>query len=188
MRTVPEIHAPCGGDRRFAAAEWRELPYFALIKQGYLLFGEYLAELAALAALPQHEKQRLAFVTKHYIDALAPTNFVATNPEVLKRALSTEGASLVQGLANLAADAQRGRISMSDQAAFEVGRNLAVTPGSVVFRNDLIELLQYAPATERVTAARSSSSLRASTSTTCSICSPRIPSRAGPSPKVTRCS
>ena len=145
-----EITHSGAGDRRFAAAEWRELPYFALIKEGYLLFGEYLAELATLAPLREHEKRRLAFVMKHYIDALAPTNFVATNPEVLKRALATEGASLVQGFANLAADAQRGRISMSDEAAFEVGRNLAVTPGSVVFRNDLIELLQYAPTTERV--------------------------------------
>ena len=146
----PRRHAPGPGDRRFAAREWRELPYFALLKQGYLLFGEYLNELATLAALPEQDKRRLAFVTKQYVDALAPTNFMATNPEVLNRALSTEGASLVQGLANLAADARRGRISMSDDRAFEVGRNLAVTPGSVVFRNELIELLQYAPTTARV--------------------------------------
>lgn len=149
-RNVPEIAHPAAGDRRFAAAEWRELPYFALLKQGYLLFGQYLAELATLASLPHHEKQRLAFLTKQYVDALAPTNFMATNPEVLKRALVTEGASLVQGLANLAHDAQRGRISMSDEKAFEVGMNLAVTPGSVIFRNELIELLQYTPTTERV--------------------------------------
>jgi len=147
---LPDIAHPTAGDRRFAAAEWRELPYFALLKQGYLLFGEYLDELAKLSALPEHEKQRLAFVTRQYVDALAPTNFTATNPEVLKRALSTEGTSLVQGLANLAADAQRGRISMSDQQAFEVGRNLAVTPGSVVFRNELIELIQYSATTPRV--------------------------------------
>jgi len=150
LGTVPEIAQPAPGDRRFAAAEWRELPYFALIKQAYLLFGQYLAELAALASLPEHGKQRLAFLTKQYVDALAPTNFMATNPEALKRALETEGASLVQGFANLVADAQRGRISMSDEKAFEVGRNLAVTPGSVVFRNELIEVLQYAPTTERV--------------------------------------
>jgi polyhydroxyalkanoate synthase len=148
--TVPDIAQPAAGDRRFAAAEWRDLPYFALIKQAYLLQGRYLQELATLASLPEHEKQRLAFLTKQYVDALAPTNFMATNPEALKRALETEGASLVQGLANLFADAQRGRITMSDEKAFEVGRNLAVTPGSVVFRNELIELLQYAPTTERV--------------------------------------
>ena len=148
--TVPEIAQPAPGDRRFAAREWRELPYFALIKQAYLLFGQYLAELATLASLPEHDKQRLAFLTKQYVDALAPTNFMATNPEALKRALETEGASLVQGFANLVADARRGRISMSDERAFQVGRNLAVTPGSVVFRNELIELLQYAPTTERV--------------------------------------
>jgi len=147
---IPDISHPAPGDRRFAAREWRELPYFALLKQGYLLFGEYLNELAALATLPEQDKRRIAFVTRQYVDALAPTNFLATNPEVLNRALSTEGASLLQGLANLAADAQRGRISMSDGRAFEVGRNLAVTPGSVVFRNDLIELLQYAPTTARV--------------------------------------
>ena len=147
---MPEVTHPAPGDRRFAAREWRELPYFALLKQGYLLFGEYLAEAAALAALPEPDKHRLAFLTRQYVDALAPTNFMATNPEVLNRALSTEGASLAQGLANLAADASRGRISMSDERAFEVGRNLAVTPGSVVFRNELIELLQYAPTTARV--------------------------------------
>ncbi len=147
---IPAIADAAPGDRRFAAREWNELPYFALMKQGYLLTGEYLTELAALAALPEAEKQRLMFVTKQYVDALAPTNFAATNPEVLKRALSTDGASLARGLANLVADARKGRISMSDPDAFEVGRNLAATPGSVVFRNDLIELIQYAPTTNRV--------------------------------------
>jgi polyhydroxyalkanoate synthase len=147
---LPAVAEAAHGDRRFAAPEWDEIPYFALMKQGYLLAGEYLKELAASATLPETEKKRLVFATKQFVDALAPTNFVATNPVVLKRALATEGASLVQGFANLAGDAQRGRISMSDAAAFEVGRNLAVTPGSVVFRNELIELIQYAPSTARV--------------------------------------
>ena len=142
------VHTP--GDRRFSAREWNELPYFALLKQGYLLVGDYLNELAQIASLPDHDKHRLTFLTKQYVDALAPTNFVATNPEVQKRALATEGASLMQGLANLVADARRGRISMSDASAFGVGRNLAVTPGSIVFRNELIELVQYVPTTARV--------------------------------------
>src|SRR5215471_12056551 len=131
---IPVVAEAAHGDRRFAAPEWDEIPYFALMKQGYLLAGEYLKELAATAALPETDKRRLVFATKQFVDALAPSNFVATNPVVLKRALATDGASLVQGLANLAADAQRGRISMSDAAAFAVGRNLAVTPGSVIFR------------------------------------------------------
>jgi len=147
---MPVVAEAAHGDRRFAAPEWDEIPYFALMKQGYLLAGEYLNELAASAALPEPDRKRLVFATKQFVDALAPSNFVATNPVVLKRALATEGASLVQGFANLAADAQRGRISMSDATAFAVGRNLAVTPGTVVFRNELIELIQYAPSTPRV--------------------------------------
>ncbi|HET7031872.1 MAG TPA: class I poly(R)-hydroxyalkanoic acid synthase [Casimicrobiaceae bacterium] len=147
---MPVVAEPAQGDRRFAAPEWDEIPYFALMKQGYLLAAEYLKELAASTALAESDRKRLVFATKQFVDALAPSNFVATNPVVLKRALATEGASLVQGFANLAADAQRGRISMSDAAAFAVGRNLAVTPGSVVFRNELIELIQYAPSTSRV--------------------------------------
>jgi polyhydroxyalkanoate synthase len=147
---LPEIAEPAVDDRRFAAREWIELPFFALMKQGYLLASEYLHELARLPELPLEQKERLAFFTKQLVDALAPSNFAATNPEVLKRALSTDGASLVRGYANLAADARKGRISMSDETAFEVGRNLAATPGSVVFRNDLIELIQYAPTTARV--------------------------------------
>jgi polyhydroxyalkanoate synthase len=139
-----------GDDRRFAAPAWRELPYFALLKEGYLLYADYLRDLAALAQLPPHERQRLQFATRQYVDALAPSNFPSTNPEVIERALVTEGQSLVQGWSNLIADAGRGRITMTDEAAFEVGRNLAVTPGSVVFRNDLIELIQYDATTPTV--------------------------------------
>jgi len=124
---LPDVASRAPGDRRFAAREWRELPYFALLKQGYLLLGEYLGEAATLAPLPEPDRQRLLFLTKQYVDALAPTNFIATNPDALKRALSTEGASLMRGVANLIDDTRRGRITMSDERAFEVGRNLAVT-------------------------------------------------------------
>jgi len=142
-----EVVPPPPGDKRFAAAEWRELPYFAFLRQAYLLYADYLRELAAGAALPPADRRRLAFITKQYVDAIAPTNFPATNPEVVKRALATEGRSVIDGLSNFLADTQRGRITMTDERAFEVGRNLAVTPGRVVYRNELIEVLQYAPTT-----------------------------------------
>ena len=148
--TLPEIAVADPGDRRFAAREWNELPYFSLLKQGYLLASRYLGELVALAQLPEPDRHRLAFMTRQYVDAIAPSNFVATNPEVIGRALATDGASLQQGFANLVADTRKGRISMSDERAFAVGRNLAVTPGHVVFRNELIELIQYAPTTKEV--------------------------------------
>ncbi len=137
-------------DRRFAARAWHELPYFALLKDSYLLYADYLRELAALAPLPPEEWQRLQFATRQYVDAIAPTNFPATNPEVLERALATEGKSLMQGWSNLVADAARGRITMTDEGAFEIGRNIALTPGSVVFRNALIELIQYDATTPTV--------------------------------------
>jgi len=146
----PDVDAREKKDRRFAAPAWREQPYFAFIKDAYLLWAEYLTELASLVQLPPADKQRFEFATRQYLDALAPTNYPATNPEVLRRALETDGASLLQGFANLIADAQKGRITMSDERAFAVGRNLAVTPGSVVFRNALIELIQYDATTPTV--------------------------------------
>ena len=137
-------------DRRFRSPAWRTSPFHSLLLQSYLINADWLKELAASAKLPPADHARLVFMTRQYVDALAPTNFPATNPDVLQRAIATEGANFVQGAANLAADLANGRISMSDDAAFEVGRNIAVTPGSVVFRNELIELIQYAPTTPTV--------------------------------------
>ena len=147
---MPELVETPQHDRRFASPAWREQPYFAYLRQAYLLYAEYVTRLADLAALPPEDKRRLAFATRQYVDAIAPTNFPATNPDVLARAIETEGASLVQGVTNLLQDAGKGRITMSDESAFEVGRNLAITPGSVVFRNELIELIQYDAATPTV--------------------------------------
>ena len=147
---VPAIAQTPPGDRRFAGEDWDELPYFALLKQSYLLAGEYAQRLAALVPLPEPEQRRVAFLTRQAIDALAPTNFAATNPEAIRRALATDGASLAHGFANLVEDLRKGRISMTDERAFGVGTNLALTPGHVVYRNDLIELIQYAPATKKV--------------------------------------
>src|SRR5438128_5583223 len=146
---APEVQerAP---DRRFSAKEWREQPYFMWLKNAYLLYAEYLHELAALAQADPHTKKRLTFLAQQYAEALAPSNFLPTNPEALKLALDTGGKSVAQGLSNLVADCQRGRIAMTDESAFEVGKNLAITPGSVVFRNELIELIQYAATTTEV--------------------------------------
>jgi polyhydroxyalkanoate synthase subunit PhaC len=138
------------GDRRFATKAWRDLPYFALIKDAYLLYSDYVRELAELAQADPDTRKRLAFVAGQYVSAIAPSNFLATNPDALQLAIESGGTSIAQGASNLIADAQRGRIAMTDEAAFEVGRNLAITPGSVVFRNELIELIQYAPTTPSV--------------------------------------
>ena len=137
-------------DRRFASRAWRELPYFAWLKQAYLLQSEYLTAVASLARLPPKEKRRLEFSVRQFVDAIAPSNFPATNPDVLERAIETDGASMIAGLRNFADDVAKGRITMSDESAFEVGRNLAVTPGNVVLRNPLIELIQYDASTPRV--------------------------------------
>jgi polyhydroxyalkanoate synthase subunit PhaC len=148
-RTEPvPAHAPA--DRRFSDKAWREHPYFAWLRDAYLLYGEYVRELAALAQTDDATKRRLVFLAQQYVDAISPSNFLATNPEALQRALATGGTSIAQGLSNLISDAQRGRIAMTDESAFEVGRNLATTPGSVVYRNPLIELIQYAPTTREV--------------------------------------
>ena len=147
---MPQIVPDAPGDKRFSGSVWRDQPYYSWIRQAYLLYGEYLAAMAALAQLPPAEKRRLEFSTRQFVDAIAPTNFPATNPDVLHRALETDGASILAGLRNLANDVGRGRITMTDEAAFAVGRNLAMTPGSVVFRNPLIELIQYDATTPRV--------------------------------------
>ncbi|HTQ01963.1 MAG TPA: class I poly(R)-hydroxyalkanoic acid synthase [Casimicrobiaceae bacterium] len=147
---LPEIAEQPAGDRRFRDPAWHEQPFYSLMRQSYLLYAGYLGELARLAPLPPAEKRRVEFTTRQYLDAIAPTNYPGTNPDVLRHAIETEGASLVQGLRNLAEDARKGRITMTDERAFAVGRNLAVTPGDVVFRNELIELIQYDATTPKV--------------------------------------
>ena len=144
------VAAPDPGDRRFAAAEWRELPFFDYLKQVYLLNSRWLAEIVEAAQLDTETKNKLRFFTRQLVDAAAPANFAATNPEVIKLASETKGASLLRGAEQLRDDLRKGRISMTDEAAFDVGRNIAVTPGSVVFENELLQLIQYAPASETV--------------------------------------
>jgi polyhydroxyalkanoate synthase len=137
-------------DRRFGAKEWREHPYFTWLRDAYLLYADYVRELAALAQGDPESRKRVRFLARQYADAIAPSNFLATNPEALQLAIESGGATIARGLANLIDDAQRGRIAMTDESAFEVGGNLALSAGSVVFRNELIELIQYAPTTAEV--------------------------------------
>src|SRR4051812_25654592 len=135
-------------DDRFEAPEWR-LAFFQYLQQAYLLNARFLTEVGELAPLEPHAKRRLQFQLRQLTDAMSPKNSAATNPEVIKLAAQTGGGSLAKGMKLLAGDIARGRISMTDEQAFEVGRNLAITPGAVVYENEIMQLIQYAPATQK---------------------------------------
>jgi len=137
-------------DRRFSAEAWRADPRFAPLVQGYLQFSAQMNQALAAAPLDERSKAQWGFALRQVVDAMSPAHCLATNPDALQSALDSGGASLVEGARLFLADLARGRISMSDDQAFEVGRNLATAPGSVVFENDLMQLIQYAPATAQV--------------------------------------
>jgi polyhydroxyalkanoate synthase len=137
-------------DRRFAGEAWQRDPRFAQLTQGYLQFATLARDGLDAAPLDERSKARWSFLLRQVVDAMSPANCLATNPEALQGALDSGGASLVEGARLFMADLAKGRISMSDDQAFEVGRNLATTPGSVVFENELMQLIQYAPSTARV--------------------------------------
>src|SRR6185312_610776 len=125
---------------------------FDYIKQSYLIAARHIqGAVAQVEGLPQESEKKVAFFTRQYVDALSPSNFVMTNPQVLRETLNTGGQNLVRGLNNLLADIEKGhgelRISMTDESAFKLGKNVATTPGKVVFQNDLMQLIQYQPAT-----------------------------------------
>jgi polyhydroxyalkanoate synthase len=138
------------GDKRFKDEAWQEMPYYDLLRQSYLLGSRQLHEFVDRAQVDDKTKLQLRFYARQFIDAMSPSNFPATNPEVIRKAIETRSVSLTDGIKNLIDDLQKGRITRVDESAFEVGRNLATTPGSVVFENDLIQLIQYTPQTEEV--------------------------------------
>ena len=144
------VAAPEPGDRRFSHPRWRDDPYYAYLKQSYLLASRYLEDLVEQAPLDAQAKERARFAVRQWVGAMCPANFPATNPQVLQQAIDTQGESLARGLAKLMQDVQKRCISQTDDAAFEVGRNLATTPGDVVFENELIQLIQYRPVTGEV--------------------------------------
>jgi polyhydroxyalkanoate synthase len=137
-------------DARFNSPAWLGNPMALGTAALYLLNADTLKAMAEAVRGKGKQKERVAFAVEQWVDAAAPSNFLAFNPEALQKAIDTQGQSLAQGLQHLMQDMQRGRISMTDESAFEVGRNLAVTPGSVVYQNDLFELIAYAPTTPKV--------------------------------------
>ena len=137
-------------DKRFAAPEWSANPMTAFSVASYLLNAEFMMALAEAVEVKPRDKQKIRFAVQQVVDALSPANFLATNPEAQQKILETKGESLSKGLQNMLADMQKGRISQSDESAFEVGRNVGITPGTVVFENALFQLIQYTPATPTV--------------------------------------
>ena len=152
---VEPVILPDRGDRRFKDPAWEENPLFSFIKQSYLLTSRYMMDAASHKdGLAPKTQQKVEFYTRQFVDALAPTNFLMTNPEVLKATVDTRGENLLKGLRNMLEDLERGHgrlsIRMTDADAFELGRNIATTPGKVVYQNELLQLIQYEPTTETV--------------------------------------
>ncbi|WP_210092551.1 class I poly(R)-hydroxyalkanoic acid synthase [Ruegeria sp. HKCCSP346] len=143
------------GDKRFSNPLWETNPYFRLIRQQYLTNAEAIAQaVSSVDDLDAKDKRRLQYFSQQIIDMMAPTNFLATNPDALQKAVETEGQSLIKGLENLVSDLEANDgelvVKLADESAFEVGGNLATTPGEVIYRNRMMELIQYKPVTETV--------------------------------------
>jgi polyhydroxyalkanoate synthase len=150
---VPPVIEPVRGDLRFSAPDWAESPMHDYLHQAYLINADYVMRSVELMPVAdEFERKRLRFMTRQYVDAMAPSNFAATNPEFIRHALETQGESITRGVRNMLADLEKGRISMSDESAFEVGKNLAITPGAVIFENEVMQLIQYAPTENEKTA------------------------------------
>ncbi len=154
MKTVP-VAAPAKGDNRFKDAEWEDHFLFDFMKQSYLITARHIHDAVSdVEGLPENSQKKVNFFTRQFIDALSPSNFAITNPEVLRETVKSHGHNLLSGLNNLLRDIEAGdgqlRVKMSDPTAFEIGRNVGTTPGKVVFQNELIQLLQFEPTTDKV--------------------------------------
>jgi polyhydroxyalkanoate synthase len=149
------IVEPAPEDRRFRDPAWSDNALFDFIKQSYLMTARWLqGAVKNVEGLDERTARKVDFYTRQFVDAIAPSNFVLTNPEVLRATIESRGDNLLKGLENLLDDLERGKgrlaISMTDQTAFKIGENVAATPGKVVFQNDLMQLIQYAPTTATV--------------------------------------
>jgi polyhydroxyalkanoate synthase len=141
---------PAVADRRFSAPEWRSNPLFAFNAAAYLLNARFLMAMADAVETTPRAKQKIRFAVQQMVDAMSPANFLVTNPEAQQKIIETKGESLAKGIAHMLGDMQKGRISQTDESAFEVGRNVATSEGMVVFENRLFQLIQYKPLTATV--------------------------------------
>ncbi len=147
--TRPVIE-PEKGDRRFSDPSWEQNPVFDVIKQSYLLAATTLLKtISEIESMDERQQRKVIFYLRQFVDAISPSNFLFTNPQVIQETFSSGGQNLVKGMQNLLRDISAGEVKITDTSAFEVGRNLAITPGQVVYRNELIELIQYTPMTEQ---------------------------------------
>ncbi|MCZ6840846.1 MAG: class I poly(R)-hydroxyalkanoic acid synthase [Alphaproteobacteria bacterium] len=154
-QTAEPVVSPDPSDRRFRDDDWEENILFDYVKQSYLLSARWLQNTVRdVEGLDDKTAKKVDFYTRQFVDAMAPTNFVMTNPQVLRETIDSKGENLVKGLKNLLDDMDRGggqlRIRQTDEDAFELGRNIALTPGRIMFQNDLMQLIQYEPVTEKV--------------------------------------
>jgi len=145
------VITPEKGDKRFSAPDWQQNPAFDALKQSYLLASTTLLRSASeVQGLDEHQQRKLIFYLRQFLDAISPTNVTFTNPQVIHETVQSGGQNLVTGMEHLLRDIKAGQMKMTDTDAFAPGRNLALTPGEVIYRNKLIELIQYAPTTEKV--------------------------------------
>jgi polyhydroxyalkanoate synthase len=149
------VAAPAKDDKRFKDEEWQEHFLFDFMKQSYLIAARHIHDtVSSVDGLDDQSQKKVNFYTRQYIDALSPSNFALTNPEVFRETVKSHGQNLIKGLNNLLRDVEEGdgnlRVKMTDTTAFELGKNVATTPGKVVFQNDMMQLLQYTPSTPDV--------------------------------------
>src|SRR6476661_3816355 len=138
-------------DRRFSAPEWSENPIFDTIRKTYLqISDQLLGTVDDMEGIDPEMREKLRFATRSFVDAMSPSNFALTNPQVLKRTMETRGENLLKGLANMLNDIAAGQLTQTKQGVFEVGRNLATTPGKVIKETPLYQLIQYTPTTDEV--------------------------------------
>jgi polyhydroxyalkanoate synthase len=150
MVNTPAGQAPALGDKRFASSAWQQSVPLAWNAALYLLNADFLQKMADAVDADAKSRDRIRFFTRQWLDMVSPSNFLPTNPEAQQALLDTRGESLRKGIDNMLADLTKGHISITDEAAFEVGRNVGTSKGAVVFRNEVIELIQYSPSTPMV--------------------------------------